>query len=475
VRLGLWLTCLFVIATFLRPQELFLELAPYNLMDILGGLALAATLLDILAGARPRLWQVPVVLLVAFVFWAAVSVVASLRWPGGAALAFQSLSINMFVFALTVLHGSELTRQRAIRGAAIVALLLTVGLGLRAYYLGPRFKEFVLVDRAEGVSSETGEPRSGSDLIGRLTGRRSAEPAPGRENDDASPEADEAGGPPPAQWVRRLRALGFLNDPNDLAQTLVAALPLVMLAWRPGRPFVGLLFAIAPAALMVWAILLTRSRGGLVALAVLAYLTLIRRLGPRWVRGLQIAGVVGLLAGLVVFFRLGADDSALGRLEAWSMGLQMLRQSPIWGVGYSNFLDHHDIVAHNSFVHCFAELGVVGYFLWLAALVSTFWLLQAVGSPGGDGPRTDELVRLAVALRLSLASYLAGALFLSRSYSVSLFFLLGLSAAVVSVARRFTAPLDRRFAIPVPRLTAVTGALVVASIVTTYLIVRISR
>jgi O-antigen ligase len=156
------------------------------------------------------------------------------------------------------------------------------------------------------------------------------------------------------------------------------------------------------------------------------------------------------------------------------MGLQMLRESPIWGVGFSNFLDHHEIVAHNSFVHCFAELGLIGYFLWLATIVATFWLLQRAGSIGSDAPRENELTRWAGALELSLASFLVGALFLSRTYGVSLFFLLGLSAAFVGVARRTTAA-ERRWSIPALRLITVTGALVVSSIVTTYLIVRLGR
>ena len=35
----------------------------------------------------------------------------------------------------------------------------------------------------------------------------------------------------------------------------------------------------------------------------------------------------------------------------------MLKFSPLWGVGYGSFADVHELVAHNSFVHCFAELG----------------------------------------------------------------------------------------------------------------------
>ena len=153
----------------------------------------------------------------------------------------------------------------------------------------------------------------------------------------------------------------------------------------------------------------------------------------------------------------------------------MLRESPVWGVGFANFIDHHGIVAHNSFVHCFAELGAVGYFLWLGALLSTFWLLRQVASLVVESPLGEEMVRWAMALRLSLASFLAGALFLSRTYSISLFVLLGLSAALVSAAKKMYATEDRPWSVPPLRLAAVTTAVLVTSIATTYIVVRLGR
>ena len=61
------------------------------------------------------------------------------------------------------------------------------------------------------------------------------------------------------------------------------------------------------------------------------------------------------------------DESNAGRLDAWSAGLGMFRQQPFFGVGYNMFTDHNEITAHNSFVLCFAELGLFGYFIWLAS------------------------------------------------------------------------------------------------------------
>jgi len=267
----------------------------------------------------------------------------------------------------------------------------------------------------------------------------------------------------------------LLNDPNDLAQTLVAALPLVALAWRGRRPLNNLFFVALPVIAILWAVVLTRSRGGLVALAALLWFAFALWTGPRWARVLRWAGFLGLLVLLTLFFRLGgADESAMGRLEAWSEGLQMLKYSPIWGVGFAQFADRNELVAHNSFVHCFAELGLVGYFAWLGAIVATFWYLERIGVTEADGKGSPELVRWARALGLSLVTFLAGALFLSRTYSASLFLLVGMGTALAGVAQK-TSEEPEAYSIPVVAFLVRTGVLVVMSVVLTYVVVVIGR
>jgi hypothetical protein len=112
----------------------------------------------------------------------------------------------------------------------------------------------------------------------------------------------------------------------------------------------------------------------------------------------------------------------------------MLKSSPVWGVGFGMFTQYNDRVAHNSFVHCFAELGLVGYFLWLSLIVLTLDDMRSVSREKGED--VTELRRWAEALSLSLMGFLIGGLFLSRSYDVMLFILLGLGAATTDLARR---------------------------------------
>lgn len=480
MNFGLFWTCVYLVATFLRPQELFLELSHYSIMEVLAGVALATTGLDILSGLRPNLRQLQIYLLALFVLWAAVSVVAAWRWFGGAALAFQALSTNLFAFVLIVLNGTALKKLDVMRYATLTALLVTVVLGLRAYYLGPRQAEFVMSQPIESDARESsGGPWAAiSSLANRLLGR-SPENAEAPDTGATDPEAELTQGERTGlegerldgrPVVRRLRALGFLNDPNDLAQALVAALPLLFLGWRSSRP-VRNAFVILPAAtIFLWAVALTRSRGGLLALAALVWIAVSERLG-RWARLLSVAGVAGLLGALVLFFGSGAaDDSAMGRLEAWSAGLQMLKGSPLWGVGFGSFADQHELAAHNSFVHCYAELGVVGYFAWLGAIVATFWSLNRLQSEPGLNTEAKKWAR---ALRLSLAAFLVGALFLSRTYSVTLFVIVGLATAVAGAASDAESP--GQFSMPLVALVVRTVPLLLVSIVLTYIVVLVGR
>jgi len=220
----------------------------------------------------------------------------------------------------------------------------------------------------------------------------------------------------------------------------------------------------------LWALSLTRSRGGLIAFVALCWFAVSERLTPRWASLMRWVGSVGLLAVLIVFFRSGADGSALGRLEAWSAGLQMLKGSPVWGVGFGTFGEGHELVAHNSFVHCFAELGLVGYFLWLGAILATFWSLDRIRQTPDVDP---DAVRWATALRASLVAFLVGALFLSRTYSVTLYFILGLATALAGAVSTAKSPFQ--FSMPPFKLVSRTTAVLVGSILLTYLVILVGR
>jgi O-antigen ligase len=128
------------------------------------------------------------------------------------------------------------------------------------------------------------------------------------------------------------------------------------------------------------------------------------------------------------------DQSAKGRVEMWSAGLQNLKGSPVWGIGFSNFDAVNVKAAHSAYVQCFAEIGLVGYILWLGLLFLTLDDLRQIHATAEA--EDADLRHWGRAVQVSLIGFLIGSIFLSRAYDVQLFVLIGLGTAIGDIARR---------------------------------------
>jgi putative inorganic carbon (HCO3(-)) transporter len=231
----------------------------------------------------------------------------------------------------------------------------------------------------------------------------------------------------------RIQAVGIFSDPNDLGLALVVVLPYFYLKltefsrlWQKPLAFLGL-------ALLMYALFLTQSRGGILALGVVMVLLLTRRLGK----------VFGLVAGGVVFLaifalapRMGTistgEASAYGRVQAWGLGLDLLETYPLFGVGAHNFTEYHFRTAHNSFVLCAAELGMFGLYPWIMLIYLSIKNNEFISGQVRQSRMRDVAVYVDT-IRYGLIAFSAGAYFLSRTYNEVLFIFIGLSAAVTGI------------------------------------------
>jgi O-antigen ligase len=340
----------------------------------------------------------------------------------------QEFGTTALAFYLVVLNVNTLTRLRILAFALLLVSIYFSIQGVRAYHGGAGTTTYLLEQQM-----------------------------------DAGPDSAEE-----VAVFRRIRGAGFLNDPNDLAQHLLATLPLLGLAWRRGRGMRNLLLLAAPALLLLYAVYLTQSRGAVFGILVLILLAVKDRVGKF---GGVAVGLLALLGILVLGFGGGRGfsiQSGVDRLDAWSEGLGMFRSSPLLGVGFRGFLDQYEITAHNSFVLCFSELGLIGYFFWLALIAFTVLEVRRLARhPSADLPA--EFVSSAKLLNLSLYTFLATAWFLSRTYALNLFVLVAMGVALVGIARRQ----DVSVAPPQPlRWSAYTLGFEVLSILLVYGMVR---
>jgi O-antigen ligase len=219
-------------------------------------------------------------------------------------------------------------------------------------------------------------------------------------------------------------------------------LPLLWAVWRTGKYLQNLLFVLAPGVVMGYAIFLSQSRGAMLGAASLLFFLVRDWLGTTKTTVLMALGGAGFIAASAIGGRAisSKEQSAAERIEAWSVGLELLKWKPVFGIGYGNFTDHNPLTAHNSFVLCFAELGLVGYFLWIGMIVLTYKSLSAVID---CMPKRNSHRLMAELLRNSLVGFLVCAWFLSRTYQPVLYFLLALCISAWYCATQSPGMTDR--------------------------------
>jgi O-antigen ligase len=192
------------------------------------------------------------------------------------------------------------------------------------------------------------------------------------------------------------RFAGGGGDPNDLAMTLAAALPM---AWYLGmtyhRPIVRWACrAYIPIGLL--AIGLTGSRGGVLAsmVALLIVPLTMTRLSPGRL-ALAILLLIGSGALAVAYVpetivnRLATTGSEVedlsfgGRLRIWKAGVTAFAERPLIGSGtgafksaVSPYLGYAPQVAHNSFLSVLVEEGLVGFLLYATMFIAVFLALM---------------------------------------------------------------------------------------------------
>ena len=458
--IALLLTVMYIAITYLSPQEIMPDLATYRPVLWLAVLALVASAFSLATKSSHVLRARQMYLLVGLILAILLSEFAQ-GWLGGAVFSMGKFLPAAVVFFLISVNATEWKHLRivVVTVLACAMILLLQGLWAYGHYNGA---ESLFVFRQNIFEHN------------RLIGT-----------------------------VPRVRAVGSLHDPNDFAQFLLVTLPLIGLLWNQSH--IQRVAVILLTATGLTGIYLTHSRGALVGIAVLLLVILWRRFGRISATITSLGIFLGAVALNFAGGRAISVDGGMDRLQIWSDGLEMFKHAPIFGTGFGQFSDYGTHTAHNSFLLCFAELGLIGTFFWVALLVTTILELNAIAkyadsrleNDGADSsiesqPRNlsihgeaSVLVsspittpgpavagRWARALRLSLIAFVATAWFLSRSYTVTLYLLLGIAVALQNVMFGSLPGFDRdklslRF-----HWSTVTAAVMIGVLVLLYVSVR---
>jgi len=240
----------------------------------------------------------------------------------------------------------------------------------------------------------------------------------------------------------RINWIGIFNDPNDLALAFVIVVGF-MLAFLFGKSgYSQRIFSAGIICVLLYGIWMTNSRGGLLALMATIYFFFVRRTRKFFWGGI----IGGLLAFAVISFGpsraklMHVDEaSAYSRVELWYNGIVMLKNNPLFGVGYNMFTDTLAQTAHNSFILVAAELGFIGLFFWVSLIYCSFHGLSIIQE------NVPRLYNYALGLQSGLVGFCALAFFLSRSYVMIPYILFSLSGSLMYVAKQMNPELDFSF------------------------------
>jgi putative inorganic carbon (hco3(-)) transporter len=181
------------------------------------------------------------------------------------------------------------------------------------------------------------------------------------------------------QGIWRIRGIGNFDNPNDLAYSVVFVVPFALGFLFKTKGFLGRFMALILLIISIYCIYLTRSRGAQIALvASMGSWLYLWVKNPKRKRQIIIIAMTGVIAAAVVQgtgYR--EDESAMGRIEAWAEGWQLLKSNPILGVGKDQFIEYHERDTHSSYVRAGAELGLLGLYAFMGMVYSVgFTILQ---------------------------------------------------------------------------------------------------
>ncbi len=266
-----------------------------------------------------------------------------------------------------------------------------------------------------------------------------------------------ASSPTAANGLNRLA--GTVADPNEFATLLVTGMALATpFLFSKERPAGVRLMAGLAVSMLLFGVLLTLSRGGLIALVAAL---LVGMLVAYRARLQAVIATALVIVGAFIYFsgnpeayeRVTASDGGSGRTDIWNIGWRMVEDQPVHGVGAANFqvssihyllepgairFDEYVVdqpaVAHNMYLQVLSELGIVGLCLFLGIVFACIAMMVKAYLMYSRADNREGAMLAAAAL-MAIAAVLAGYFFLSEEHSKILWLLLSLGPALLALAR----------------------------------------
>lgn len=259
------------------------------------------------------------------------------------------------------------------------------------------------------------------------------------------------------------RVGGPLGDPNYFAQIMVVLIPIALERFLHEKKIVLKLIALLAFVLSVLCVILSYSRGGFLAMAVV--LVMFFLLYPP--RANQIPIIIISVLILVLFIPPSYMDRILtlgdllrpstrslrveelsfrGRLSENLAAWEMIRTNPVFGVGLNSYsflfgeyaqihgiaLEAEEREPHNLYLEVLAETGIFGFILFIALLSGAIRIIYSVWKKFLEMRQTNN-AGLVAGLGLGLMGYLTSSLFIHGAFARYMYLLLGLGFSLSMV------------------------------------------
>lgn len=190
------------------------------------------------------------------------------------------------------------------------------------------------------------------------------------------------------------RTKGAFAEPNQFAAYLAMFIPLLGAFFFSSKSKILRASLIGALLAAFFVMLMTGSRGGLVALVVAIgsyYLLYSKKPLSKSLMNLVGVYTAGLLVMVLLFFILPeqtqhgfmlklsgkfveetSTDYSSGRLEVWTLALSAFIHSPLFGTGWETFHYLFGLNSHSDYILFLVTTGVVGFYLYLRIYVGMF-------------------------------------------------------------------------------------------------------
>jgi probable O-glycosylation ligase (exosortase A-associated) len=244
---------------------------------------------------------------------------------------------------------------------------------------------------------------------------------------------------------------GMMAEANEYALALDMGIPmLLVLSKDQSNRWVRIAFrTMAAASALV--VIGTRSRSGLCGLITVGLImAAFSKRKLLMVAGLALAAITLMLFGpqgaldryRTIPTAATSDASAIGRLQAWSAAIKMVRAHPLVGVGLRNFVlvfpqYSHDMarVTHNAVFEMLAETGIPGCCLFVGMIFATVGGMFLLWRRARRNEATRYLGSYCQIVMVVLIVYFVPNMFINRQDFDLMYQLIALGAALAAVTR----------------------------------------